>query len=142
LEALRPCPRGVVPPAHTERRSMRAKLIPALLLTLAATTTAAYAQRQPVCRPDNAGLKLQPGFCALIVADSVGQARHLVVAPDGDIYVSVAGSTGGVLALRDTSGDGVADVRERFGPGRGGAGIALRGDQLYFATNDAILRYK
>ena len=98
--------------------------------------------QQPACRPDNAGLTLSPGFCALIVADSVGRPRHLVAAPNGDLFVSVAGNGGGVLALRDTNGDGVADVRERFGPGTGGAGIALKGEWLYFSPNDAVVRYR
>ncbi|MBI4420248.1 MAG: PQQ-dependent sugar dehydrogenase [Gemmatimonadetes bacterium] len=102
----------------------------------------AAGQAAPACRPDNAELKLPSGFCALILADSVGQARHVVVAPDGDVYVALGGNDGGVLALRDTNGDGVADLRERFGPGRGGSGIALRGDRLYFGTDDAIVRYR
>lgn len=121
---------------------MRANPISLILLGLSVLATPAAAQRQPSCRSDNAGLTLPPGFCALIVADSVGQARHIAVAADGDIYVAVGGNAGGVLALRDTDGDGVADVRERFGPGKGGSGIVLRGDQLYFATNDAIVRYR
>ena len=30
------------------------------------------------CDPDNGGLKLPQGFCALVVADNLGAARHLV----------------------------------------------------------------
>jgi glucose/arabinose dehydrogenase len=97
--------------------------------------------RAPACAPSNAGLVLQGGFCALIVADSVGAARHIAVAPNGDVFVALRGQTGGVLALRDTSGDGVADVRARFGP-TGGTGIALHGGFLYFATDDAVLRWR
>ena len=93
---------------------MRRTLISALVLAGLAAPAAAQA---PACRPDNAGLTLAPGFCALIVADSVGRERHLVVLPNGDLFIAVQGQGGGVLALRDTNGDGVADVRERFGPG-------------------------
>ncbi|MBI1722884.1 MAG: PQQ-dependent sugar dehydrogenase, partial [Gemmatimonadetes bacterium] len=47
---------------------------------------------------------------------------------------------GGVLALRDADGDGVAEARRRFGPA-GGSGIALGGSLLYFATDDAVMRW-
>ncbi len=109
---------------------------------------AAWGQSLPPCAPDNAGLTLADGFCALIVADSLGRTRHLTVAQNGDVFVAIGASRtrgggvteGGVLVLRDTDGDGVADERNRFG---GGAGddVAFRGDFLYYSTNDAIMRY-
>ena len=43
----------------------------------------------PACDADNGGLKLPQGFCAAVVADNVGAARHLVVAPNGDLFVSI-----------------------------------------------------
>lgn len=100
----------------------------------------------PPCDPGNGGITLPEGFCATVVADGLGRIRHLAVRDDGDIFVALYESrdqpgTGGVLALRDTTGDGKADVTVRFGPGQGGSGIALRGDRLYFATDDAVLRY-
>ena len=101
--------------------------------------------QQPACDPDNGGITLPDGFCAFVVADRVGQATHLAVAPNGDLYVALRqgrdGPPGGVLALRDTTGDGRADVRERFGES-GGTGLALRDGNLYFATDDAVLRYR
>ena len=100
----------------------------------------AAAQSRAACRPDNAGLTLPPGFCALIVADSVTGSRHLAIAANGDVFVAQRGAQGGVLAFRDTTGDGLADVRTKFGPG-GGSGIALRDGFLYFATDDAVVRW-
>jgi hypothetical protein len=44
---------------------------------------------KPVCSADNTGLTLQPGFCALMVAESIGPARHMVVLENGDILVAV-----------------------------------------------------
>src|SRR6476660_6363081 len=96
-----------------------------------------HAER-PMCAPDNGGLSLPDGLCALVVARDVGPVRHLVVAPNGDVLVNR--ESGGVLALRDTSGDGVADVRREFGSG-GGTGIALVPGFLYYSTNDAVYRY-
>lgn len=95
---------------------------------------------KPACAPDNAGLTLQPGFCALIVAESLGNARHLVVLENGDLLVAARGAGGGVRLLRDTTGDGKADVVRRFGPGPG-TGIAFAGEYLYFATDDAVVRW-
>lgn len=95
----------------------------------------------PACDPD---ITLPDGFCAVVVADEVGAARHLVVAPNGDVFVALAGSRrrggGGIVALRDTTGDGRADVTARFGEA-GGTGIALRDGSLYFAPNDRVVRY-
>src|SRR3990172_9487510 len=101
------------------------------------------AQSRVACRPDNAGLSLPAGFCALIVADSVGPARHIAVSPNGDLFIAVRNTRqarGAVLVLRDTTGDGVADVRARFGTD-GGSGIAWRDGFLYFATDDAVVRW-
>jgi glucose/arabinose dehydrogenase len=99
----------------------------------------------PGCDPDNGGLKLPPGFCAAVVADNVGKGRHLVVAPNGDLFVSLetgrGGTGGGVVALRDTDGDGKMDKREHFGRGSA-TGVALRNGYVYFATPNSIIRYK
>ncbi|HWC72991.1 MAG TPA: PQQ-dependent sugar dehydrogenase [Gemmatimonadales bacterium] len=95
---------------------------------------------KPVCAPDNAGLTLQPGFCALLVAESIGPSRHLVVLENGDVLVAVGGARGGIRVLRDTTGDGKADVVRSFGVG-GGTGIAFAGEYLYFATNNAVVRW-
>ncbi|MGQ0562230.1 MAG: PQQ-dependent sugar dehydrogenase [Gemmatimonadota bacterium] len=92
---------------------------------------------------ETAGLTLPKGFCATVFADSVMGARHLVVAPNGDLFVATRnarGRRGGVVVLRDTTRDGRADVRAQFGE-NGGTGIALRDTNLYFATDDAVLRY-
>ena len=113
-----------------------------LLLTGAAALLVASTPqaKKPVCAPDNAGLTLQPGFCALLVAESIGPSRHMVVLENGDLLVATAGPKGGVRLLRDTTGDGKADVVSSFGVG-GGTGIAFAGEYLYFATNDAVVRW-
>ena len=48
---------------------------------------------------------------------------------------------GGVLALRDTTGDGHADVKEYF-TDRAGSGIDLYNDYLYFSTDTSVYRVK
>jgi len=119
-----------------------------LFVPVTLSTAPAVSQgSSPRCASDNGGITLPDGFCAVVVADQVGRARHITVAPNGDVLVALARSgtrsapiDGGVLVLRDTDGDGVADVRRRIG---GGAGddVELRGGFLYYSTNDAVIRY-
>ena len=40
------------------------------------------------CPGGTAGLKLPPGFCATVFADKIGHARHVVVAPNGVVYIN------------------------------------------------------
>lgn len=96
----------------------------------------------PACDPDNGGITLPDGFCALVVADSVGRVRHITVAANGDIFAAMRRDrpATGIVALRDTSGDGRADLITRFGE-RGGTGISLYAGYLYFAADDRVLRY-
>ena len=116
-------------------------MIRTLLLAATALAVAPRPPAKPVCAPDNAGLTLPQGFCALLVVDSIGPARHITVLDNGDILVAVRGQSGGVRLLRDTTGDGKADVVRSFGPGNGGTGIAYANGHLYFATDDAVVRW-
>jgi hypothetical protein len=36
----------------------------------------------------NSGISLSPGFCATVFADNLGHVRHMVVAPNGVLYVN------------------------------------------------------
>ncbi len=67
-----------------------------------------------------------------------------MVAPNGDLYIALMrgrNSKGGVVALRDTDGDGKFDVKEQFGD-LSSTGIGLRNGYLYIATMNAVIRYK
>ncbi len=109
------------------------------------------------CPSDDSGLKLPPGFCATIFADDIGHARHLVVSPNGIVYVNTWSGAyyppnepthegGFLVALEDKTGSGKADVIERFGEtaqtgGAGGTGIGLYNGSIYAEINDRIVRY-
>jgi glucose/arabinose dehydrogenase/mono/diheme cytochrome c family protein len=114
------------------------------------------APKASACTNDNSGITLPPGFCATVFADNIGHARHLVVAPNGVVYVNTWSGryygndtppAGGFLvALQDTDGDGRADLKTRFGDSvatgsAGGTGIALYNGWLYAEVNDRIVRY-
>jgi glucose/arabinose dehydrogenase len=98
----------------------------------------------PGCDADNGGIKLPPGFCAAVVADGLGEARHIAVAPNGDLFVALRtnrSGPGGIVGLRDANGDGKMEVRERFGNANV-TGVALRNGFLYYATPTSVMRYK
>lgn len=69
-------------------------------------------------------LDLPEGFSATAVVPRLGRARHLVVRDNGDIYVALRRPTrrGSIAALRDTDGDGAADM-VRYFYNKGGTGI-------------------
>ncbi|HEX6637786.1 MAG TPA: PQQ-dependent sugar dehydrogenase [Steroidobacteraceae bacterium] len=83
------------------------------------------------------GLKLPPGFTATVVHEGQGPARHLAVAANGDIYLA---GRGGLVAMRDTNGDGKVDETKRFGDVEG-TEVILFGDWLYASDNVGVYRY-
>jgi glucose/arabinose dehydrogenase len=108
------------------------------------------------CAPDNGGLTLPADMCATVFADTLGQARHLVVAIDGTVFVNTWRSpykknakvpAGGFLvALRDSNGDGIADTIERLDEESatgavGGTGIAIHNGYLYAEASGRIVRH-
>jgi glucose/arabinose dehydrogenase/mono/diheme cytochrome c family protein len=108
------------------------------------------------CPDNDSGLKLPAGFCATVFADGIGHARHMVVAPNGVVYVNTWSGRyygndkphegGFLVALQDTTGSGKADVNRRFGAtvqsgGAGGTGIGLYKGALFAEINDKIVRY-
>ncbi|MGD1892621.1 MAG: PQQ-dependent sugar dehydrogenase [Cyclobacteriaceae bacterium] len=90
---------------------------------------------------NNGSITLSNGFGAYVVADDVGKARHIVVRDNGDIYVKIRDTKagGGILALRDTDGDGRADQKEYFGE-YGGTGIDIYDDYLYYSSDTVVYR--
>ena len=102
-------------------------------------------------------LTLPAGFCATIFADTIGHARHIAVAANGDVFVNTVPSRGQngppphpggvIVALRDTNHSGHASVIARFGsdgtqPHTGGTGIAVYNGYVYAEDGANIVRYK
>src|SRR5260221_2730354 len=44
--------------------------------------------KSQACPNDDSGLKLPAGFCATVFADELGNARQMVAAPSGVLYVN------------------------------------------------------
>lgn len=104
----------------------------------------------PVQTAENGGLFLPEGFEATVVIDSLpGRARHIVVNDNGDIYVKARFARDkdeSVMALRDTNGDGRADVIKRFGglarERAYGTAVRIYNGYLYFSSELYVYRYK
>lgn len=101
------------------------------------------AENQLSFAADNGSIKLPPGFKAVLVADNLGNGRHLTVRHNGDIYLKLGAEKKGkgIVALRDENGDGIADRQEYFGEG-GGTGIKIYQGYLYYSTNTHVFRKK
>ncbi len=102
----------------------------------------------PSADPDNGGIFLPDGFKALVVADSIGRARHLAINDNGDIYIKLSSSdtiSGGIVALRDNNGDGRMDVRQRFGGVPSGSrsyGTTMTIHNGYIYYSSALVLYR
>jgi len=112
--------------------------------------------------------KAAPGFTVALYADRLRNPRWLHVLPNGDVLVAESANPGAasdsalsrdvlgelwgsglrgisanrITLLRDTTRDGVPDVRSAFLEGlHQPFGIALLGRWLYVANTDALMRY-
>ncbi|NND33418.1 MAG: c-type cytochrome [Saprospiraceae bacterium] len=98
--------------------------------------------------PDLGGLQVPNGFEVVVVADSVGKARHLAVKNNGDVYVKLRypQPEGENIALRDTDGDGKADIIKYWGDygAKGNYGTAMRIHKgyIYVSTAGEVYRHK
>ncbi len=124
-------------------------------LTLLLLVFVGFTQREsrnglPVQTAENGGLFLPDGFEATVVVDSLpGRARHLAINENGDIYVKARFARDkdeSVMALRDTNGDGRADVIKRFGglarERAYGTAMRIYNGYLYFSSELNVYRYK
>jgi glucose/arabinose dehydrogenase len=120
-----------------------------LLTTLACALAAcggAPDEQAPAAAAD-IGIVLPEGFTATVFADGLTAPRHIAVNANGDVYVTQrsgqgqlepTAQSGGVAALRDTDGDGVADRIERFGRSDADTGMAIHNGKLYYSSMTAI----
>src|SRR6186997_2327712 len=119
-----------------------------------ATASTGQATGAATCPTDNGGITLPPGFCATVFADSIGHARHIAVAENGDVYINTWSGKyfdgpvhpgGFIVALRDTNNDGKADLVKRFGTtsgakSEGGTGLAIYHGAAYAEEGDTITK--
>lgn len=93
---------------------------------------------------NNGGITLPEKFGAVVVVDTLGRGRHMTINTNGDIYFHLARLNGegkGIVALRDTSGDGRADIIKSYS-NITGTGIELHNGFLYYSDRTHVYRSK
>ena len=119
----------------------------ALVGVVVSLVAAHAALGQPPQPPPLAKPTVPQGFTVTLFAEGLATPRHIAVRDNGDVYVTLRSGQakfrptdepGGIAALRDTNADGVADVQSRFGSPDIDTGLAIRGDELYYASTTTI----
>jgi glucose/arabinose dehydrogenase len=94
--------------------------------------------------PQNPTLQVPPGFVVNVYADRLNKPRWLALAPTGDVLVTETPENR-ITLLRDSNGDGVADVRKTFASSQNGVnipfGMAFAGNYFFLGNTGAVLRY-
>ncbi len=118
-------------------------LIPVIIFCIFSFRNMPPTKKLPVPDADNAGLTLPMGFSAMVVADNTGQARHIAVTKEGNIYVKLNREKNGkgILYLQDENNDGKMEKQTGFGD-YAGTGMGLKNGYLYASSNTDVYRYK
>lgn len=94
--------------------------------------------------PDNPTLSVAPGFVVNVFAEGLDAPRWLALTPNGDVLVTET-KQNRILLLRDTNGDGVADVKNTFASAANGLnrpfGMAFADNSFFLGNTDAVLRF-
>ena len=97
-----------------------------------------------VAIPENPVLRVPPGFTVNVFAEGLDKPRWLSLTPTGDVLVTETYENR-IRLLRDTNGDGVADVKETFAGPRNGVnqplGMAFTNNSFFLGNTDAVLRF-
>ncbi len=112
------------------------------IILFACSTEKEEVKKEIIPDEGDGGISLSQNFGALVVADTLGRGRHLVVNTNGDVYVHLRKNTDdgyGIIALRDTTGDGRADIQQGFSD-KTGTGIELHNGFLYYSTRTEVYR--
>ena len=95
---------------------------------------------------NNDDLKLPKGFQAVVVHEGLNvNARHMAVRSNGDIFVRnrTLDTDSSIVALRDTTGNGVANITTFFDTHDPiGTGIAIDGNYLYASSTTDVYRFQ
>lgn len=94
--------------------------------------------------PENPTLRVPDGFMVNVFAEGLNSPRWLALTPTGDVLVTETGQNR-IRLLRDTNGDGAADVTETFAGAENGLnrpfGMAFSNGYFFLGNTDAVLRF-
>lgn len=95
-----------------------------------------------VDRPSGAMPIVPDGFSVNLFADGLDHARWLALAPNGDVFLAQS-QVGEITVLRDTDGDGTADLQSRYHRGLSRPhGMAFHEGSLFISDRKAIWRFE
>lgn len=107
-------------------------------------TDSASKSPQVIPIPQNPTLNVPAGFEVNVYADNLDAPRWLTLTPSGDVLVTETRQNR-IRLLRDTDGDGVADVRETFATTQNGVnipfGMTFAGNSFFLANTGEVRRY-
>ncbi|WP_026099983.1 PQQ-dependent sugar dehydrogenase [Fortiea contorta] len=94
--------------------------------------------------PANPVLRVPPGFTVNVFAEGLDAPRWLALTPSGDVLVTETRQNR-IRLLRDSNGDGVADVRQIFASEVNGLnipfGMAFSSNAFFLGNTDAVLQF-
>ncbi|BAZ70440.1 MAG: sorbosone dehydrogenase family protein [Pelatocladus maniniholoensis HA4357-MV3] len=107
-------------------------------------TKSASKSPQVVSIPANPTLRVPPGFTVNVFAQDLDAPRWLALTPNGDVLVTETRQNR-IRLLRDTNGDGVADVKKTFATAKNGLnrpfGMTFAANSFFLGNTDAVLRF-
>lgn len=107
-------------------------------------TNSASSPPKVVPIPENPILRVPAGFEVNVFAEGLEQPRWLALTPTGDILVTETRQNR-IRLLRDTDGDGVADVQKTFADANNGLdipfGMAFADGYFFLGNHNAVKRY-
>ncbi|MBD2179655.1 sorbosone dehydrogenase family protein [Planktothrix sp. FACHB-1355] len=107
-------------------------------------TQSASKSPKVVAIPNNPTLRVPTGFKVNVFADNVDAPRWLAMTPTGDVLVTETRQNR-ISLLRDTNGDGVADVKKTFATSQNKLNIPFGmafADKYFFVGNTGeVLRF-
>ncbi|HEY9822634.1 MAG TPA: sorbosone dehydrogenase family protein [Candidatus Sericytochromatia bacterium] len=95
--------------------------------------------------PQDATLNVPRGFRVSVYADNLEAPRWLALTPNGDVLVTETRANR-IRLLRDTDGDGVADVNKTFATAQNGVnipfGMTFAGNSFFLGNTGEVRRYR
>lgn len=129
---------------RTERLTPQPIFISLRKLPAPYATESASKSPQVVPIPQNPVLKVPAGFQVNVYAEGLEAPRWLALTPSGDVLVTETRANR-IRLLRDTNGDGVADVNKTFATAENGVdipfGMTFADNSFFLANTGAVLRF-
>ena len=95
--------------------------------------------------PPNPILNVPTGFQVNVYADNLEAPRWLALTPNGEVLVTET-KANRIRLLRDTNGDGVADVKKNFATSQNSVnipfGMTFSGDSFFLGNTGEVRKYR